>query len=238
MNSQTLLEFFGRRPGRLESLENLAFSCGVDAASTVLEAGCGTGDGIAHLCMTFGCNGVGLDLDKEALALAIGKYGHIPRLRFKEGSVYSIDSSHDEFDFIVTEAAFSLLADKQRAAKEYYRVLKAGGRLFFRDFVSMDPVDSKGREDIGYIPCFKGIGTIESYADIFEMTGFRILRREVSIKELIATALYLSKAYGTKPTEISHLFARIMNAGVDAGNRGQCFFSGNKLGVGFLIAEK
>lgn len=238
MNPQTLLDVFGKRPGRLESLEALARGCGAQASSTVLEAGCGPGDGIAHLCRALGVRGVGLDLNAEVLQRADELHKDVPGLRFVRGSVYAIDEEPESFDLVVTEAAFSLLEDKAGAAAEYHRILRKGGRLLLRDFVSMEAVGVEDRKAIGHIPCFRGVGTLASYVSILETAGFDVERQEASTKELVATALYLSKAFGTKPAEISHLFARLMNGGDGAGESGQCFFSGNRLGFGILVAKK
>ncbi|PLX31735.1 MAG: hypothetical protein C0604_06480, partial [Clostridiales bacterium] len=229
MNRQKLLEVFGQRPGRLETLEKLVRQLGGNESSNVLEGGCGTGEGIAHLCKNIGCKGTGIDFDAMVLSKAEEKNNH-ENLTFTEGSVYGIDCEGNSFDFVISEAAFSLLPNKQKAADEFYRILKKGGRLLLRDFVSIEQVNEKDRDDIRHIPCFNGIGTIEEYETVFRNAGFEIQMKEISTKEIIKTALYLSREFKVKPSEISHLFASIMNAGGEMGDRGKCFFDGNRIG--------
>jgi len=211
--------------------------CGADASFVLLEAGCGAGDGIAHLCQTLRCRGIGLDMDGDALLKAAKRHSQTSDLTFMASSVYAIAQKDSCCDVVVSEAAFSLLEDKTKAAREYHRVLKTGGRLLLRDFASLEAVEADDRSAIDHIPCFSRVGTPREYEAILKAAGFRILRNEVSTKELIRTSLYLSRAFEVKPAEISHLFARIMNADSCKGESGQCFFSRNRLGFCLLMAE-
>lgn len=237
MNPLTLLEVFGNRPDRLDTLEILVRECGADASFVVLEAGCGAGDGIAHLCKTLRCRGIGLDSDGDVLLRAAKHYRETSSLTFVAGSVYAIAQKNSCCDVVVSEAAFSLLEDKTRAAREYHRVLRTGGKLLLRDFASMEAVEQADRSAIDHIPCFNRVGTLFDYEAILRTAGFRTVRKELSSKELIKISLYLSRTFGVKLTEISQLFARLMNADCGKGESGQRFFRNNKLGYCLLIAE-
>ena len=104
--------------------------------------------------------------------------------------------------------------------------------------VSLEVIKRDDRLAISHIPCFEGVGTVDEYEAVFRDAGFNILRKEISTKEIIKTALYLCSEFKVKPTEISQLFATIMNAGEGMGERGKCFFQENRLGFCLIVAEK
>ncbi|MBP2145143.1 ubiquinone/menaquinone biosynthesis C-methylase UbiE [Methanofollis sp. W23] len=109
----------------------------------VLELGCGNGKTLSGLT-GHGATVVGLDLARGAVALAARStsahlvVGDARRLPFPAGS----------FD---TVCAFHLIGhlmrdDREEAAMECTRVLKEGGRLYFKEFSVMDMRAGKGEE--------------------------------------------------------------------------------------------
>ncbi|QSZ68218.1 class I SAM-dependent methyltransferase [Methanofollis aquaemaris] len=109
----------------------------------ILELGCGNGKSLSGLTGE-GATVVGLDLARSAVALAAGTtpahlvVGDARRLPFQTGS----------FDIV---CAFHIIGhlregDRQTAAMEGARVLRKGGRLYFREFSVMDMRSGKGEE--------------------------------------------------------------------------------------------
>ncbi|OPY48675.1 MAG: hypothetical protein A4E49_03424 [Methanosaeta sp. PtaU1.Bin112] len=107
----------------------------VPEGSLVLELGCG--DGKTLVALPGGCRVVALDVSSKALRLARSVRADAAFIQADAGCLPLRDSSFDAvFAFHV---ASHLLADARRAlAAEAARVLKPGGRLFFRDFSDRD----------------------------------------------------------------------------------------------------
>jgi ubiquinone/menaquinone biosynthesis C-methylase UbiE len=108
------------------------------AGDHVLDLGCGTGTlAIRIKQMRPGTRIRGIDADAAVLALAQRKAAHAAaEIAFDLGSVTALPYADASFDCVVSSLVFSLLSreDKQRALRESYRVLRAGGTLQLLDF--------------------------------------------------------------------------------------------------------
>jgi SAM-dependent methyltransferase len=115
----------------------------VPEVSLVLELG--SGDGKTLAALPGGCRVVALDVSSKALCLARSIRVDAAFIQADASCLPLQDSSFDAvFAFHVTG---HLLADGRRAlAAEAARVLKPGGRLFFRDFSYRDMRAGGGAE--------------------------------------------------------------------------------------------
>jgi SAM-dependent methyltransferase len=109
------------------SLLGAPFSDGPADTRRILDAGCGTGNNLAHL-RRFGRT-VGVDLSEDALRLCRSRgvaaaRGDLLALPFPDGSFDAVTS----FDVIYHR----WVADDRVAVREFVRVLRPGGRLLLR----------------------------------------------------------------------------------------------------------
>jgi ubiquinone/menaquinone biosynthesis C-methylase UbiE len=89
---------------------------------------------------------VGLDGDSQILEIARTKARRLGlEIQFDQGMSFALPYPDGSFDVVLTSMMLHHLtrADKQKTAKEMYRVLRPGGQLFGSDFV--EPRSSFGK---------------------------------------------------------------------------------------------
>jgi ubiquinone/menaquinone biosynthesis C-methylase UbiE len=98
-----------------------------EAGERALDVGCGTGIYTAWLAEQ-GLAVTGLDRDPAMLAAARAK---APGTRLFEGDATALPFAHAEFDLAVAVTLLCFLDDEQRrrAAREFLRVVRPGGRV-------------------------------------------------------------------------------------------------------------
>lgn len=235
LNPEDLLHIFGERPGRMKLLDDSLQRIGINEITRILETGCSFGDGLAHACKMTGASGRGLDLMDAYVETAANRHGN---LGFDCGSVYEMPYEAGSFDLAFSQAAFSLLTQKDRAVDELYRVLDTGGYIIINDFIAKEEVSSEMRDQMNFIPCFNSIGTLEDYVAFFEERGFKTILAEDRYSEIITTTLHLSKAYKCTPMEMAALFSSILGTGRNAEENCRCFFKKTRISYGQLIFQK
>jgi SAM-dependent methyltransferase/uncharacterized glyoxalase superfamily protein PhnB len=109
----------------------------VTADSDVLEVGSGSGGPAVYLALTRGCRVTGVDINELGVTNARGlatARGVGARATFEV-----VDASRplpfaaDRFDAIVSNDAICHIGDRLAALREWYRVLRPGGRVLFSD---------------------------------------------------------------------------------------------------------
>jgi ubiquinone/menaquinone biosynthesis C-methylase UbiE len=241
-----LIEVFGMRPKRFDLLKRGAETVGVGEGDLVLEIGCAHGAGALFLTESFGCRVLGLDCNCDYIAAAqkvLRTKGHAGS-SFMVGQAENLPLESGRVDLIVCEASFSLLTDKSRAVAEYLRVLKPGGVVIINDFTIRSRLDDDMREKMSFIPCFAGVQSTHAYREVFEQAGFTTHTVADEYKEIIATTLWISKAYGSRPADLARVFVELLSGGsgnaVCKADEASCknFFRQARLGYAQLIFVK
>jgi len=96
--------------------------------SNVLDIGCGTGYGAAHLAQ-FAEQVSGIDISSSALRFARSRYQR-HNLKFVKMDAQQLEFPDDGFDLIVSTENFEHLPNQRQAAQEMARVLKPNGLCF------------------------------------------------------------------------------------------------------------
>lgn len=189
-----LREAFIGRKGRFKLLElSLEAACFAKAAP-LLEVGCATGEGSAHLAALGYTRVTGVDIDAEAIAQA---RENCPGVRFVCADARSLPFAAGSFEGIISEAAFSVIDGKAEAAREYARVLAPGGQVLLHDFAAAESVHTQPG-----IPCLDGVQSMAGYRAVFGAAGFECVHGSEEYGEYIGIAMSLGKAYGVPPTEV------------------------------------
>jgi ubiquinone/menaquinone biosynthesis C-methylase UbiE len=241
-----LIEVFGSRPKRFDLLRHGAEMVGIGEKSFVLEVGCAQGAGALFLAESFGCRVLGVDCNGDYIAVAqeVLRKREYANASFMIGRAESLPLENGQVDSIVSEASFSLLADKPRAVAEYWRVLRPGGFVIINDFTIRSIPDEDMRKKMDFIPCFAGVQSVHMYRDIFEQAGFSTQVVSDEYKEIISTTLWIGKAYGSKPADLARVFVELLNDGSGKGvcnaSESDCrdFFHQVRLGYAQLIFVK
>lgn len=126
------------RPGGIEATEWLIDQAAITQETKVLEVACNRGRTMIQLAQRFGCAVTGVDLDENALQNAkanIEKNNLQEKLTLIHGDATALPFEDNSFDVIINEAMLTMLVGdrKDKALKEYFRVLKPGGRVVTQD---------------------------------------------------------------------------------------------------------
>lgn len=114
--------------GTLEFIEDVK----IHPALNILEVGCGTGRTACFLASQ-GCRVTALDQNDLMLEKASRRAKfHNVHISFIKGDICSIPLESELFNVVIAESV-TVFADPIRAFKEYYRVLKKGGRVWDRE---------------------------------------------------------------------------------------------------------
>jgi len=104
----------------------------------VLEVACNKGVNLIELAKKYPKTiFVGIDVDKEAIQEAneeLAKYQY-QNIKFLKADAFRMKFPDNTFDYIINEAMLTMFSNKskERALKEYLRVLKPGGLLLTHD---------------------------------------------------------------------------------------------------------
>jgi len=135
------------------------------AEKTVLEVGCGQGDGAAFLSQTLlPSRYVGVDLHPTQIGLCGRRFAHLaPRLSFQRAAAQRLPFAQGAFDAVVNVESAHSYPQFDEFITEVFRVLKPGGSFCFADL--RKPV-------AGAESC------VDQFQRIFERAGFTIAQHE------------------------------------------------------------
>lgn len=116
-----------------EVLDTWLASAGAAAKGGILDVGCGTGGMVEHLIRRFpGCRIVAVDLAPGMIAAARRKTIGAP-VTFICGDIETLELGQ-QYDLIVSNAAFQWLNDPGATLEKLYRRLNPGGRIAIATF--------------------------------------------------------------------------------------------------------
>jgi len=110
---------------------------GIGAGSEVLEVGSGSGGPAVYLALARGCHVTGVDINEHGVRNAIA----LAQARGVAEQVHSqvVDASRplpfsdDRFDAVVSNDAMCHIGGRLATLRDWYRVLRPGGRALFTD---------------------------------------------------------------------------------------------------------
>jgi cyclopropane fatty-acyl-phospholipid synthase-like methyltransferase len=156
-------ETYGRDIGQsswitVDEYENFCERLGIDANSSVLEVASGSGGPALYLAEKYGCRVTGVDINESGIASAkrTAERRGIPNAGFHYANVdEKLPFDRSTFDAIICIDAANHFRDRLHVLREWYRVLKAGGRILFTDpVVITGPVTSVELADRSNIGLF------------------------------------------------------------------------------------
>lgn len=121
----------------------------INQGENVLDIGCGSGVDVIVAAMITGPAGkvVGMDFSPEMLQRAKKNLSRteLKNVFFEVAPADNLPLADQDFDVVISNGAFNLVADKSKALSEVFRVLKPGGRLMVADQILIGelPKDKK-----------------------------------------------------------------------------------------------
>ncbi len=149
----------------------------LNAGETVLDLGSGGGIDVLLSARRVGRTGkaYGLDMTEDMLALAREnqRKAGLENVEFLKGEIENIPLPDNSVDVIISNCVINLSADKDRALREAFRVLKPGGRLAVSDVVVRGEVPAEIRRSIElWVGCVAGAMQDSEYEDKLTKAGF------------------------------------------------------------------
>ena len=190
-----------------------SLGCGNPTALAELKPGevvldLGSGGGIDVLLsakrVSPGGKAYGLDMTDEMLALARDnqKKAGVQNVEFLKGEIEKIPLPDNSVDVIISNCVINLSADKDRALREAFRVLKPGGRFAVSDVVTRGKVPEEIRKNVLlWVGCVAGALEEEEYRAKLAAAGFgnigieptRVFRSEDALSFLEGQGLDLAQ---------------------------------------------
>jgi len=149
----------------------------LNPGETVLDLGSGGGIDVLLSARRVGPKGkaYGLDMTDEMLALPREnqKKAGVNNVEFLKGEIENIPLPDNSVDVIISNCVINLSADKDRAMREAFRVLKPGGRFAVSDVVVTDEIPAAIRKSVElWIGCVAGALRDSDYTAKLAAAGF------------------------------------------------------------------
>lgn len=182
------------------------------AGETVLDLGSGGGIDVLLSARRVGPTGkaYGLDMTDEMLALAREnqRKSGLTNVEFLKGEIEAIPLPDASVDVVVSNCVINLTADKRRALREAFRVLKPGGRLAVSDIVVRGAMPERVRRSVeAWVGCIAGALEEEEYAAILREIGFEDVSMEAVRVYRAADAREFLAEQGLADAEVDEKFA-------------------------------
>lgn len=164
-------------PGGLRLTGQLGRMIGLHPSSRILDVACGKGTTAVFLAKECGCEVVGIDYGEQNVGAArsLAQATQVDaRVQFHRSDAETLPFSDQCFDAVICECAFCTFPDKARAAKEFFRVLRPGGRVGLSDLTRAEvlPTDLDGL--LAWIACIGDAQTAERYTAYLRGAGFSV----------------------------------------------------------------
>jgi SAM-dependent methyltransferase len=123
----------------------LIAAASIQPGGRVLDVACGTGVLARAVADAVGPSGtvVGLDLDRGMLRVALARR---PGVWWVQGSATHLPLATASFDAVVSQFGLMFFADKPRALREMWRVLRPGGRVVVAVWASLEATPAYATE--------------------------------------------------------------------------------------------
>ncbi|MBQ1159412.1 class I SAM-dependent methyltransferase [Streptomyces smyrnaeus] len=169
-------------PGGIALTRRLADGLALCEGDRVLDVACGRGTTALLLADAYGARVDGVDYSSANTALAqaaASAAGLAARTGFTTGDAERLPFPDGVFDAVVCECALCTFPDKPRAAAEFARVLRPGGRVGLTDVtVGTDRLPPELTGLAARIACIADARSQAEYEATFEGAGLRTVLTE------------------------------------------------------------
>ncbi|MDR2545199.1 MAG: class I SAM-dependent methyltransferase [Methanobrevibacter sp.] len=128
-----IVEETNRPPGGIKTILHFINYSNIKNNSKILEIGTSTGFTAIEIAKRIDCEIVAIDINKDSLKIAedrAKKYDVHDKIKFSQENAMNLSFEDEEFNFVFSGNILSYIPEREKALKEYMRVLKPGGVLF------------------------------------------------------------------------------------------------------------
>ena len=167
--------------GGLGAVDALARRAGITAGSRVLDICAGLGGPARFLASRRGCRVVGVELNPgraagmARLTRRVGLHGLV---RVVRGDATALPFAGGRFDACVSQEGLLHVSDKQAVLAEAHRVLAAGGRLAFSDWVARPALGDLERARLRDWMAAVTLQSLDGYRALLGRIGFHAVEAE------------------------------------------------------------
>jgi len=226
--------------GSLGAVAALAARAEIGPASSVLDVCAGLAGPARFLAHRLGCRVTGVDLSDGRCAAArrftrlVGLERHVTVVR---GDAQALPFGTGTFSAVVSQEGLLHVPDKAAALGECARVLRAGGRIAFSDWITTSRLDDRARRRLQEWMAATSLQSIAGYRRLLARAGFAGVEAEDLSAEWIGILrdrlrMYRAMREDTvarfgqaRHEEYSQLYAFFVGL-VEAGKLGGARFSG------------
>ncbi len=160
-----------------------AMSVKIDEGEKILDFGCGAGVDAIIASKITGDNGsvVGIDLVSNMLERAYKnkKLAGVKNLEFQRAIEGSVDLEDESIDTIISNSVINLIPEKEVILEEFYRVLKASGKLLLVDQIfTGDTIKDHNERVDSWFKWEGGAISEKVFLEMLESKGFTQVRVE------------------------------------------------------------
>lgn len=164
--------------GGLEATDELARQARIGAGTRVADFCAGLGGTVRYLAYKYGADVTGIEFTPARVAGAqdlTSRVGLQDVARIVEGNVMDVPLPNASVDAVVSQESFCHVPDVKKTVMEAGRILKAGGRLAFTDWVANQPLSTADTQLMWDGMAIQPLRSIPDYRRLVESTGLTVL---------------------------------------------------------------
>lgn len=163
----------GAHPGGIILTKELLANEKITNQSHILDAGCGTGQTAAFLAQQYQANVTGVEINPIMIEKAKKRFETMKLpVQIIQGSVEEIPSADNSFDFVLSESVLAFV-NKPKTLKEFYRVLKKGGRFIANEMTINQKLSMQEEQEIKQFYAVDSLMLEEDWKELLEKTGYK-----------------------------------------------------------------
>ena len=163
------------RPGGFALTDRALQLCAFKAGDRVADIGCGFGATVEYLRRCHSLDAVGIDPSAASLEQGLQLN---PCLPLSTGFAEELPFGPGTFDGVLAECSLSVIAGKEQALAEFFRVLRPGGKMVITDVYVRNAYAPDSIRGIRLPFCMNGIMTQDQLTAMAGRQGFSLTNWE------------------------------------------------------------